>query len=226
MTFFARYQGLSDPIRTERRVELIVLVLLALLLLQFGWGSYRALFPPIPDPVRPMRDSLQVANVQGLSVVSPEQRAQIRQRPLFWASRTPVVLEPVKSEPDSKEANAAQPGKIENVKLAGVFGGGNTGGVIVISKGKKRRLAVGEDLNGWKLQSVEAFSANFSSGDQQATLALSIVEIAQVQALEEQVPADDKVSNGGKIPSAKTKSNRKSKKESEVPDRLRLGGDR
>ena len=83
-----------------------------------------------------MRDSLQVANVQGLSVVSPEQRAQIRQRPLFWASRTPVVLEPVKSEPDSKEANAAQPGKIENVKLAGVFGGGNTGGVIVISKVK------------------------------------------------------------------------------------------
>ena len=110
MTFFARYQGLSDPIRTERRVELIVLVLLVLLLLQFGWGSYRALFPPIPDPVRPMRDSLQVANVQGLSVVSPEQRAQIRQRPLFWASRAPVVLEPVKPGPDPKEANAAQAG--------------------------------------------------------------------------------------------------------------------
>ena len=226
MTFFARYQGLSDPLRTERRVELIVLVLLVLLLLQFGWGSYRALFPPIPDPVRPMRDSLQVANVQGLSVVTPEQRAQIRQRPLFWASRTPVVLEPVKPESEPKKANAAKPGKIENVKLSGVFGGSDTGGVIVISKGKKRRLMVGEELDGWKLKSVEAFSANFSSGDQQATLALSIVEISQAQALEEQVPADDKVSNGGTIPSAKTKSNRKSKKESEVPDRLRLGGDR
>ena len=224
MIFFARYQGLSDPLRTERRVELIVLIFLVLLLLQFGWGSYRALFPPIPDPVRPMRDSLQVANVQGLSVVSPEQRAQIRQRPLFWASRSPVVLEPVKPEPEPKKANTAKPGKIENVKLAGVFGGGDTGGVIVISKGKKRRLAVGEELNGWKLQSVEAFSANFGSGDQQATLALSIVEISQAQALEGQVQPDGQALDSGKSPGAKSKSNRKSKKKTEAPDRLRLGG--
>ena len=226
MTFFARYQGLSDPIRTERRVELIVLVLLVLLLLQFGWGSYRALFPPIPDPVRPMRDSLQVANVQGLSVVSPEQRAQIRQRPLFWASRAPVVLEPVKPGPDPKEANTAKPGKIENVKLAGVFGGGDTGGVIVISKGKKRRLAVGEELDGWKLQSVEAFSADFSSGDQQATLALSIVEISQAPTREGQVQPDGQALDSGKSPGAKSKSNRKSKKKTEVSGRLRLGGGR
>ncbi|MCX2972158.1 hypothetical protein EYC87_00980 [Halieaceae bacterium IMCC8485] len=224
MIFFARYQGLSDPLRTERRVELIVLIFLVLLLLQFGWGSYRALFPPIPDPVRPMRDSLQVANVQGLSVVSPEQRAQIRQRPLFWASRAPVVLEPVKPEPEPKKANTAKPGKIENVKLAGVFGGGDTGGVIVISKGKKRRLAVGEELDGWKLQSVEAFSANFGSGDQQATLALSIVEISQAQASEGQVQPDGQALDSGKSPGAKSKSNRKSKKKTEVSGRLRLGG--
>ncbi len=227
MTFFARYQGLSDPIRTERRVELIVLVLLALLLLQFGWGSYRALFPPIPDPVRPMRDSLQVANVQGLSVVSPEQRAQIRQRPLFWASRAPVVLEPVKPGPDPKEANTAKPGKIENVKLAGVFGGGDTGGVIVISKGKKRRLAVGEELDGWKLQSVEAFSADFSSGDQQATLALSIVEISQAQAREGQVPARWPGVGWRQKPGCEDQVQPQVRKRKlKYPDRLRLGGGR
>ena len=225
MSILARYQGLSDPIRTERRIELIVLVLLALLLLQLIWGSYRAMFPPIPDPVRPMRESLQIADVLGLSMASPEQRAQIRQRPLFWASRAPVIPEPAKPKPKPAETKTAKPGKIENVKLAGVFGGGDSGGVIVIAKGKKRRLMVGEELNGWKLQSVEPISAVFNSGDQQVTLALSIVEISQAQAPENQAPTDDQAAKVQKNPDTKNKPKRNAKKKAEAPDSLRLGGD-
>ncbi|MEP5567937.1 MAG: hypothetical protein ABJN62_08890 [Halioglobus sp.] len=224
MSIRARYVGLSDPLRTERRIELIVLALLALLLLQFGWGSYRAMFPPIPDPVRPMRDSLQVADVLGLSVASPQQRAQIRQRPLFWASRAPLIPVAVTPKPEPAKTNEIKPGKIENVKLSGVFGSGDTGGVIVISKGKKRRLMVGEELNGWKLQSLEPFSALFSSGAQQATLALSITEISQVQGVEESALTDEQAAPNQTKPDAEKEPQRAVKKNAEKRDSLRLGG--
>lgn len=225
MSILARYQGLSDPLRTERRVELLVLILVGFLLLQFVWGGYRAMFPPIPDPVRPMSDSLQIAEVLGLDVATPEQRAQIRQRPLFWASRAPLVPEPEKPNPKSAQTNDAKPGKIENVKLSGVFGGGDTGGVIVIAKGKKRRLMVGEELDGWTLQSVDPVSAIFTSGAQQANLALSVVEVSQAQTTSNQPSAGEQAAQDQKKHAVDDKAKRKAKKKkNDPPDSLRLGG--
>ncbi|MEH6585325.1 MAG: hypothetical protein V7720_02145 [Halioglobus sp.] len=224
MSVFARYRGLSDPLRTERRVELLVLIFVVLLLLQFVWGGYRAMFPPIPDPVRPMPDSLQIAEVLGLDVASPEERAQIRQRPLFWASRAPLVPEPEKPKPKPAKTNVAKPGKIENVKLSGVFGGGDTGGVIVIAKGKKRRVMVGEELDGWTLESVDPVSAIFTSGAQQASLALSVVEVSQSQATSNQPSADGQAVKDQKELAADNKAKRKAKKKNNPPDQLRLGG--
>ena len=224
MSVFARYHGLSDPLRTERRVELLVLILVVLLLLQFVWGGYRAMFPPIPDAVRPMPDSLQIADVLGLSAASPEQRAQIRQRPLFWASRAPLVPEPEKAKPKPAKTNVPKPGKIENVKLSGVFGGGDTGGVIVIAKGKKRRVMVGEELDGWTLRSVDPVSAIFTSGAQQANLALSVVEVSQSQTTSNQPAAGEQTAQNQKKSAADDKTKRKAKKKDNPPDQLRLGG--
>ncbi len=48
MSFLQRYHRQLDPLRSERRVELVVLVLLALLVLQLVWGAYRSVFPSVP----------------------------------------------------------------------------------------------------------------------------------------------------------------------------------
>ena len=224
MSLLGRYQGLSDPLRTERRVELVVLVLVVILLVQFLLGGHRAMFPSMPDSVKPMPDSLQVSEVSGLSIATPEQRAQIRQRPLFWASRAPLVPEPAQPEPKPKKSNAAKPGKIENVKLSGVFGAGDAGGIIVIAKGKKRRLMVGEELDGWTLKSIDPVSAEFTSGARLAKLELSIVEISRSQ-LSSAGPAAG--ANDGKSqvrPSTEGKDERSVKNKKDVSDKLRLGG--
>ena len=223
MSLLGRYQGLSDPLRAERMVELVVLVLLGLLVLQLLWGGYRALVPSIPESVRPARDSLSVSEISGLAVVSPEQRAQIRQRPLFWASRAPLPpAEPVKAKPDPDAAKAAKPGKIENVKLAGVFGAAETVGIIIISKGKKRRVMVGEEINGWTLQAVGETSADFNASGKQASLALKRGEI-QVSEVAQSEATDDNNADGADKESKST-NKRKAAKKKERPDTLGLGG--
>lgn len=228
MSVLARYKGLSDPIKTERRAELVVLCLLLLLVLQIAWGVYSATFPSIPDPVRPTPDSLVVSEISGLSSASAEQRAQIQERPLFWASRAPLIAKEVEPEPKPASKGAAKSGKIENVKLSGVFGADDAGGVIIISKGKKRRLMVGEELDGWTLKSVDPVSASFASGDQLASLALSVGKISPSTKEASESSGGARAGGQNKLKpgtgsGAKQQENRKTK-DKEPRDSLRLGG--
>ncbi len=82
---------------------------------------------------------------------------------------------------------------------------------------------VGEEMDGWKLQSIEPFSALFSSGDQQATLALSIVEISQPQGAEDPESTDEQAAANQKQSDEEKKRKRNAKKKTNAPDRLRLG---
>ncbi len=177
MSGLSRYRGLVDPLRTERRVEGAVVILLLLLGLQLLWGAYRTLAPALPEPVLPTAEALTVQNLRATQVPAPEMRGEIRQRPLFWVTRRP-------SESAARDnANAAmaeqaladsEPGDIEGLQLAGVFGTGKSAGVIVLATEKKRkhRVMVDEEVNGWTLQSVTTTEALFSRNGQRATLAL------------------------------------------------------
>ncbi len=55
-----RYQVQQNPLKTERRVELAVLILLTLLVVSAVLGGFRLIAGSEPDPVFPSADSLAV----------------------------------------------------------------------------------------------------------------------------------------------------------------------
>lgn len=172
-----RYRNLTDPLKTQRLVEIGVVVLAALFLLQLILGVLGAALFSSPEPVHPARDSLAVSQLAAAPELTPPQREEIRNRPLFWASRRPLESAVVQTAGAGGEAGTAseevvKPGKIEGTRLTGVFGAGESAGIIVMSKGKKRRLAVGEEIEGWTLESVNPTEAVFSSAGREARLVL------------------------------------------------------
>ena len=158
----ARYQVRSNPLRAERRLELVVVGLAVVLLLQIVLGLAFALLRSGPERLLPAADSLRVADLQLFAPLTDEQSAAIVARPLFWESRRPVVKE-VAAKPTQTDKPTAV-GELKGVKLVGLFGGGDTGGAIVLVKGEKRRVLVGQDVEGWRLEEVAADRAVFVSG--------------------------------------------------------------
>ncbi|TGD74101.1 hypothetical protein E4634_08175 [Mangrovimicrobium sediminis] len=157
-------------------MELVLVVLALLLLVQLAWGVFRLVVPSLSSPLPPAADALVVGAVHAGSVLDEEQRAEFRNRPLFWESRAPVaVAEPVKVSRKPKADEKL--GKLNGVKLTGVFGSGDSAGIIFSSKGKEHRVMVGEAVNGWRLETVEPQRAVFSGNDKQAELLLEQVAI-------------------------------------------------
>ena len=58
------------------------------------------------------------------------------------------------------------------MKLVGVFGAGESAGMIVRVKGKPRRLRLGGDLAGWTLESVAEKEVVLKKGARRKTLSL------------------------------------------------------
>ena len=96
-----RYSAQSDPLRTERRVELVALALSALLVLQLFYSLLRVMFMTQPDTVAPPADLLSGTQVSRLETVDARLSNELRARPLFWVSRRP--LEPVPEGPTEAE---------------------------------------------------------------------------------------------------------------------------
>lgn len=164
----ARYRESADPLRTERRVELLMLLFILLLGLQFAYSASRVALVSVPEAIVPAADSLQVASAVGTDTVSASQSKEIRNRPLFWAGRRPVKVVTV----DSSATDEAQAGEIDGIQLLGVFGGGDSAGIIALVGEKQRRVLVGEKVSGWRLASVTANEAQFTAGVRRRSLVL------------------------------------------------------
>ncbi len=132
-----RYQVTTDPLRTERKIELVALILLLVLCFQLLYSGARLIAKPMPAAVAPAADALLVKDVLAQGGSSSAQSAEILQRPLFWEGRRPLEDTAVAVAPKPVQGKA---GKLAGVKLLGVFGAGDTAGVIVAEKGKKRRI--------------------------------------------------------------------------------------
>ena len=171
-----RYRVSEDPIRTLRRIELVALLLGVLLCLQLAYGAIQLAATTGPDPVQPAADSLQVPAVIGPAVVAADERNEIITRPLFWSGRQPV--DAVATVEDPKAAA----GKLKDVKLVGVFGSGERAGIIALVKDKKRRILVGESLDGWTLESIESGEIQLVNGDRRETLILQQGKISKAEA--------------------------------------------
>ena len=168
-----RYRVAVNPMLTERRIELAILVLLLVLILQLVYGGSRLALLSAPTVILPAADSLRVSETLSQQTITMDQRNEIRDRPLLWAARRPFVA-PV-AVPVVK---ATKPKPFEGFQLVGLFGTGDSVSVIVSLKGKTQRMRLGESFDEWKLTSVGANDAVFTSGSQEETLVLKVAPIA------------------------------------------------
>ena len=172
-----RYRVAADPQRTERRIELLVLVLCLVLCLQLIYGVSRLLLLSDPQPKSPADGALRVRNVAQYQSVTDEESAEIRARPVFWVTRRPA--DAIAATVVSNKPKAAAPvKKIQGVKLVGMFGDGDTAGIILIVKGKKQRIMVGQEVDSWTFDSVEPGRAIFTSAGKREVLVLQKSAIA------------------------------------------------
>jgi len=163
-----RYRVQQDPLRSERRIELACLVLALVLLLQLVWVAARALVPPSPAPVEPAASSLTVADQLARRAVGTQASADLRERPLFWEGRRAVAATDSRVLP----AQTRRAPRLEGVRLLGVFGAGDSGGIIALVENQQQRVRVGEQLSGWTLQAVSADGATLVNNGETETLGL------------------------------------------------------
>ena len=168
-----RYRESTDPLRTERRVELVLVVLLCLLLLQLALVTMGAAFRGMPEAKPPSAELLKVLGTAQRATLAADARDVIRGRPVFWQGRRPLDRYAAVAE-QQQEKQAQARSSIEGVKLLGVFGDGASAGVIAMDKDKKRRVMQGGDIRGWQLVSVQGNEARFQSGAEIATLTLQL----------------------------------------------------
>jgi hypothetical protein len=164
-----RYRQAENPLRSERYLELAAVVLTVVLVLFFMFSGMRLLMLSEPEARLPAPESLVVGNETRGGVLTSEMRSEIAARPVFFPSRRPQDAVPL---PPKGDKSAASKSELDKVRLLGVFGGGESAGVILLVEGKKRRLIIGEAVKGWKLQAVDLNQAKFSSGGKLETLVL------------------------------------------------------
>jgi hypothetical protein len=170
-----RYRVSEDPLRTLRRIEMVALLLGVLLCLQLVYGAIQLAAKSGPDPVQPAADSLQVPAVIGPVVVAANERHEIITRPLFWPGRKTTDARGGENDPPPEV------GKLKGVKLVGVFGSGERAGIIALVKDKKRRILVGESLDGWTLQSIDSGEIQLANGERSETLILQQGKVTKAE---------------------------------------------
>lgn len=158
----ARYRETEEPLRSERRLELFALALLAVVVLQLlalGTSSFGA---ATVTPVLPTDDSMRVEQPHESGSISASDSLQLQSRPVFWPSRRPSAAAVV-SAPVEDVTNGTPARQLKQLRVTGVFGGGDQGGAIVAYKGKRMRLLIGDEIDGWSLLSVAPGEAVFAS---------------------------------------------------------------
>ena len=164
-----RYAQSADPLRTQRRLELVALLLGLFICLQLVAGFIGLAVSTGPAAIEPAADSLRVPAVSTPAVVAAAERNEIISRPLFWVGRRPVEVIAAIKDPDAARGGSAE---LKEVKLVGLFGGGDTAGAIVLVKGKKQRILRDESLEGWTLETIEPQGAVFTRGARREALGL------------------------------------------------------
>ena len=179
-----RYRDAQEPLRSERRVELLLIALagvVALQLMAFAWHYIASRTTP---SIAPAADSLLVAERLGPGSIGAAQSRMLQARPVFWASRRPVP-EALLSEqaPAAVDAQA-----LEDFALTGVLAAGAQGQALVTHKGTSLRLAIGESIEGWTLAQVMSDTAVLVSAGGREVYTLAPVAIPEGAVPEGAIP--------------------------------------
>jgi hypothetical protein len=166
----SRFRASSDPLRSERKVELAALMLTVVLIVQVVHGVVSLSLSSQPSPISPSPDSLQVGGLHGAGLVTAQQSDELRARPVFWPTRRPVSEG--RNEADKSNVATTKKGELDTVKLLGVIGSGESAVVIALVKGQKKRILLGDKVVGWTLESVQRDQAVFTGSGRSQTLKL------------------------------------------------------
>ena len=167
-----RYGVTHDPQRTLRRLEAVALGLGVLLLSWALLGMVSHFVSGGPDPVLPSKDSLAVTALTLEDPLSKEGSEAVLARPLFWEGRRPLAEEPLKLVLPKETKPKVQ--KLDGVTLHGVYGEGESLGVIATVNGKLQRVSGSETIKGWRLESYSAGVAVFANNGQKQSLLLEL----------------------------------------------------
>ena len=178
--------------RWPRLVQLSVGVLIGATMIA---GLYLTLVG-IPRPVPPSVALFEPVDTQQ---VLAESRPELSSfdfifRPLFSTRRRapepPPKADSSVSEDVTPAADVAAVSTMKGSRLLGIFGSGEVEGAIVrLDNGQRRRLVVGDRLDGWALQSVSAREIRFVS-DTGEVADLDMILSQSQQPLIEQKGAD------------------------------------
>lgn len=148
----------------------------------------------MPEPIEPAPAAVSAVQIEEPVEAGAESDALV-ERPLFWRSRRPLAPPEPEAEPEEPQPRRSQyEDTLDNAKLLGVFVSGPQAGAILKIKGKRHRVLVHEEIDGWQLISLTPGSATFlgpldssDPGERQLEL-----EHARVKA----PPADDENDSG------------------------------
>lgn len=135
--------------------------LLALLLAEAAGAAALVVTLPMSwTPPEPVAVSLDVGGLDphaGVTAASAD-RSEFVMRPLFWTTRRPPPPAPAPAAVATEDVFAG-------LQLVGLFGseGGAEGGAIVRHDGAVKRVGLGQELNGWRLERIEGMRLVFSA---------------------------------------------------------------
>lgn len=174
-----------------RRLVLPMLVVLNLALaglLAWLWftpaGALRDLRWQPPQPVPPaLADARALPNVD----IDVARYVATLERPLFVPTRRPPP-------PPQAVASAPVADPLPQIRLLGLYGNDQVGGVIASIDGQVRRLRVGESIGSWSVKEVRRNEVVIARADDVRTIAL--VRSASDAAVPETVAAGDSARSG------------------------------
>jgi len=191
----ARYQVAENPLKLERRLELLVVALVALLVLLSGLNGFRLWFYGGPGSVAPASDLLAVKPLRLEDPLTPDAAAALLARPLFWEGRRPVEIA-VEAQAEVVVTAPPAPARLDGVTLHGVFGSAEALGVIATIDGRVGRINPGQTVKGWRLEGYESGKAIFEQNGRRTTLPLALttpsVRVATVSTDTESAPETKK----------------------------------
>jgi len=168
----ARYRVSENPARALRRLELVALGLGSLLLLWAVFGGLSTAIGGGPKPLLPAEDTLKVRALGLERPLDEEGSDRLVSRPLFWEGRRAIDNSP--AAPVVESSQPAQVNKLEGVTLHGVYGEGDSLGVIATVDGELTRVNVADAIKGWKLVSFEDGKVTFKNGGRKQRLPLEL----------------------------------------------------
>ena len=153
-------------------IQRVALVLSVVLLLQVLWLLVQWMTHSAPDPVLPSESAFEVSGVDtSARFLDPNSGVSLVSKPLFWPGREPYVP-PEGMDEAFVTDTAASDSALRETRLLGVYAAGDREGAILLHKGQRLRLMVGETIDGWELGAVGSDEASFSSGRESLSLVL------------------------------------------------------